>query len=169
MCSSTGRADDFGLTLEFSAARHRALPAPLTSLKSRFELLFQTPQLFKTMQSLLKRRFICHILQLKPRELTLRTRTLCTAQRQIRSVGMGLKTDITLYTASTPNGIKVPILLEELGLEYKVGKNILLRCGISSCLHMYFSFASYTMLSLERMSRNCLGFWTSIPMAGFLP
>lgn len=33
---------------------------------------------------------------------------------------MGTKTDITLYTASTPNGIKVPILLEELGLEYKV-------------------------------------------------
>ncbi|KAJ5363416.1 uncharacterized protein N7496_009129 [Penicillium cataractarum] len=32
---------------------------------------------------------------------------------------MGTKPDITLYTASTPNGIKVPILLEELGLEYK--------------------------------------------------
>lgn len=33
---------------------------------------------------------------------------------------MGIKTDISLYTAATPNGIKVPILLEELGLEYKV-------------------------------------------------
>ncbi|OAQ70811.1 glutathione S-transferase II [Pochonia chlamydosporia 170] len=33
---------------------------------------------------------------------------------------MGIKTEITLYTASTPNGIKVPILLEELGLEYKL-------------------------------------------------
>lgn len=33
---------------------------------------------------------------------------------------MGIPTDITLYTASTPNGIKVSILLEELGLEYKV-------------------------------------------------
>lgn len=33
---------------------------------------------------------------------------------------MGTKTDITLYTAATPNGIKIPILLEELGLEYKV-------------------------------------------------
>lgn len=33
---------------------------------------------------------------------------------------MGIKTDIVLYTASTPNGVKVPILLEELGLEYKV-------------------------------------------------
>ncbi|KAK3190677.1 Glutathione S-transferase 2 [Lecanicillium sp. MT-2017a] len=32
---------------------------------------------------------------------------------------MGTKTDITLYTAATPNGIKIPILLEELGLEYK--------------------------------------------------
>ncbi len=29
-------------------------------------------------------------------------------------------TDIQLYTAQTPNGIKVSILLEELGLEYKV-------------------------------------------------
>lgn len=28
--------------------------------------------------------------------------------------------DITLYTAATPNGIKASILLEELGLEYKV-------------------------------------------------
>lgn len=42
------------------------------------------------------------------------------AQRQIRSISMGTKTDITLYTAATPNGIKIPILLEELGLEYKV-------------------------------------------------
>ncbi|KAM5359117.1 hypothetical protein ACJZ2D_014723 [Fusarium nematophilum] len=30
------------------------------------------------------------------------------------------KTDITLYTAGTPNGIKVSILLEELGLDYKM-------------------------------------------------
>jgi glutathione S-transferase len=37
---------------------------------------------------------------------------------------MSIKTDITLYTASTPNGIKVPILLEELGLDYKVRKDI---------------------------------------------
>lgn len=34
---------------------------------------------------------------------------------------MGIPTDIVLYTAATPNGIKVSILLEELGLEYKVG------------------------------------------------
>ena len=33
---------------------------------------------------------------------------------------MSTKTGITLYTAATPNGIKVPILLAELGLEYKV-------------------------------------------------
>ena len=28
-------------------------------------------------------------------------------------------TDIHLYTSLTPNGIKISILLEELGLEYK--------------------------------------------------
>lgn len=32
------------------------------------------------------------------------------------------KTDITLYTAATPNGIKATILLEELGLDYKVSR-----------------------------------------------
>lgn len=35
-------------------------------------------------------------------------------------VKMATKSDITLYTTNTPNGIKVSILLEELGLEYKV-------------------------------------------------
>lgn len=30
------------------------------------------------------------------------------------------KSDIHLYTAATPNGIKVSMLLEELGLPYKV-------------------------------------------------
>ncbi|KAH7251009.1 glutathione S-transferase [Fusarium tricinctum] len=33
---------------------------------------------------------------------------------------MGIKTDITLYTEGTPNGLKASIALEELGLEYKV-------------------------------------------------
>ncbi|KAH7321081.1 glutathione S-transferase [Stachybotrys elegans] len=33
---------------------------------------------------------------------------------------MGIKTDITLYTEGTPNGLKISIALEELGLEYKV-------------------------------------------------
>ncbi|KAF5026430.1 hypothetical protein F66182_1495 [Fusarium sp. NRRL 66182] len=32
------------------------------------------------------------------------------------------KTDITVYTCGTPNGIKTSILLEELGLEYKVAQ-----------------------------------------------
>ncbi|PVI05792.1 glutathione S-transferase [Periconia macrospinosa] len=32
---------------------------------------------------------------------------------------MGIKTDITLYTEGTPNGLKTSIVLEELGLEYK--------------------------------------------------
>lgn len=31
-----------------------------------------------------------------------------------------IPTDITLYTSHTPNGIKASILLEALGLEYKV-------------------------------------------------
>ncbi|KAH9873373.1 hypothetical protein J1614_005771 [Plenodomus biglobosus] len=35
---------------------------------------------------------------------------------------MSPKSDITLYTAQTPNGIKISILLEELGLPYKVQK-----------------------------------------------
>ncbi|KAI8633012.1 glutathione S-transferase [Xylariaceae sp. FL1651] len=33
---------------------------------------------------------------------------------------MATPTDIHLYTAQTPNGVKVSILLEELGLQYKV-------------------------------------------------
>lgn len=33
---------------------------------------------------------------------------------------MATSTDIHLYTAQTPNGIKVSLLLEELGLQYKV-------------------------------------------------
>ncbi|KAF2824815.1 glutathione S-transferase [Ophiobolus disseminans] len=33
---------------------------------------------------------------------------------------MSVKTDITLYTEGTPNGLKTSIALEELGLEYKV-------------------------------------------------
>ncbi|KAL6917238.1 hypothetical protein FSST1_008733 [Fusarium sambucinum] len=33
---------------------------------------------------------------------------------------MGVKTDITLYTEGTPNGLKISIAMEELGLEYKV-------------------------------------------------
>jgi glutathione S-transferase len=33
---------------------------------------------------------------------------------------MATKTDIVLYTAQTPNGIKASIALEELGLQYEV-------------------------------------------------
>lgn len=72
------------------------------------------------MQSLLNRKFICHILHSTRPGFAFGTRTLCTAQRQVQLAGMGIKTDITLYTGLTPNGIKVPILLEELGIEYKV-------------------------------------------------
>ncbi len=35
------------------------------------------------------------------------------------------KTDITLYTVNTPNGIKASILLEELNLDYKVRRLLL--------------------------------------------
>lgn len=35
------------------------------------------------------------------------------------------KTGLTLYTASTPNSVKVSIILEELGLEYNVHKLVL--------------------------------------------
>ena len=49
-----------------------------------------------------------------------RFRAFYTPKPAITSARMGIKTDIVLYTASTPNGVKVPILLEELGLEYKV-------------------------------------------------
>ncbi|GAB7340697.1 hypothetical protein MBLNU457_7085t1 [Dothideomycetes sp. NU457] len=35
---------------------------------------------------------------------------------------MSQKSDIQLYTVGTPNGIKISILLEELGLEYKAHK-----------------------------------------------
>lgn len=38
---------------------------------------------------------------------------------------MGIPTDITLYTVGTPNGIKASILLEELGLEYKVKSRLI--------------------------------------------
>lgn len=37
-----------------------------------------------------------------------------------RHIKMPTKTDIHLYTTGTPNGYKASILLEELGLEYKV-------------------------------------------------
>jgi hypothetical protein len=58
-----------------------------------------------------------------PRAFAYSNTTPRTTQRRNQLVNMGTKTDITLYTASTPNGIKVPILLEELGLEYKVRGN----------------------------------------------
>jgi glutathione S-transferase len=35
---------------------------------------------------------------------------------------MANRPDITLYTTQTPNGIKISIALEELGLPYKVEK-----------------------------------------------
>lgn len=48
--------------------------------------------------------------------------TLRIAQlgKQLFNMASKTKTDITLYTVGTPNGIKASILLEELGLDYKV-------------------------------------------------
>ncbi|KAH7004517.1 glutathione S-transferase [Fusarium venenatum] len=40
--------------------------------------------------------------------------------KQFVNMAQKIKTDITLYTTNTPNGIKPSILLEELNLEYKV-------------------------------------------------
>lgn len=50
---------------------------------------------------------------------------------------MGIPTDITLYTAGTPNGIKVSILLEELGLEYKVNNFISFQKPILKVIYAY--------------------------------
>ncbi|KAI1486869.1 glutathione S-transferase GstA [Biscogniauxia mediterranea] len=47
------------------------------------------------------------------------TQRIAKLAKQI-SLKMAEQSDITLYTAQTPNGIKVSILLEELGLKYKV-------------------------------------------------
>jgi glutathione S-transferase len=40
--------------------------------------------------------------------------------KQLFNMASKTQTDITLYTVGTPNGIKASILLEELGLDYKV-------------------------------------------------
>jgi hypothetical protein len=37
---------------------------------------------------------------------------------------MAAQSDIHLYTAATPNGIKVSMLLEELGLPYKASQPV---------------------------------------------
>jgi hypothetical protein len=39
--------------------------------------------------------------------------------KQFFTMAQKIKTDITLYTTNTPNGIKASILLEELNLDYK--------------------------------------------------
>lgn len=45
--------------------------------------------------------------------------------KQFLNMASKSKTDITLYTVNTPNGIKASILLEELGLDYKVSEIII--------------------------------------------
>ncbi len=45
---------------------------------------------------------------------------------------MAANSDIHLYTAATPNGIKVSILLEELGLPYQVRR---WTCSLSPTFH----------------------------------
>ncbi len=41
-------------------------------------------------------------------------------QQLEQQLTMATPTDITLYTAATPNGIKISIALAELNLDYKV-------------------------------------------------
>ncbi|KAK1654939.1 glutathione S-transferase [Colletotrichum phormii] len=48
------------------------------------------------------------------------TSRLGQLSKQIFNMAAKTKTDIHLYTTGTPNGIKVSILLEELGLDYQV-------------------------------------------------
>ena len=46
--------------------------------------------------------------------------TSATRLREETPVKMAVTSDITLYTDNTPNGAKAPIILEELGLPYKL-------------------------------------------------
>lgn len=48
------------------------------------------------------------------------TARIANLGKQFVNMAQKIKTDITLYTTNTPNGIKPSILLEELNLEYKV-------------------------------------------------
>lgn len=48
------------------------------------------------------------------------TSRLGQLSKHIFNMAAKTKTDIHLYTTGTPNGIKVSILLEELGLDYQV-------------------------------------------------
>jgi hypothetical protein len=52
--------------------------------------------------------------------------------KQFVNMAQKIKTDITLYTTNTPNGIKPSILLEELNLEYKVNKTTHLTANAAS-------------------------------------
>jgi hypothetical protein len=51
------------------------------------------------------------------------TTRIANLGKQFLNMAQKIKTDITLYTTNTPNGIKPSILLEELNLEYKVKPN----------------------------------------------
>lgn len=112
-----------------------------------------------------------HRLQLGPRPLPLSRSTQYFTQRRTSTLSMGIKTDITLYTAATPNGIKIPILLEELGLEYKVRRRALLlrfAGGVKMTrkrLAMLTLLTSCITLKFETMSKSSHGTSRSIPMA----
>jgi glutathione S-transferase len=49
-------------------------------------------------------------------------RAYSTLKQPFATFTMANRPDITLYTTQTPNGIKISIALEELGLPYKVEK-----------------------------------------------
>lgn len=63
-------------------------------------------------------------------------------------------TDIHLYTAQTPNGIKASILLEELGLEYKVTHDDAARQSVWNFLFVLTDIARLQRSSLATMSRR---------------
>jgi hypothetical protein len=53
------------------------------------------------------------------------TSRIASLSRHLSKMAAKTKTDITLYTVNTPNGIKASILLEELNLDYKVRRYVI--------------------------------------------
>lgn len=62
---------------------------------------------------------------------------------------MAEKSNIHLYTAQTPNGIKVSIVLEELGLKYEVGLQVL-----ANLLALYYHANSFPKTTNIEFSKN---------------
>jgi len=75
-------------------------------------------------------------------------------------------TDIHLYTAQTPNGIKASILLEELGLEYKVTHDDAARQSVWKffvCTNRYRQVTTLKFSNNEQKASNRDSFpWLSL-------